>query len=195
MTARAERGPQWDVGTQLYAFHVHSLINFRFMYSKRFCRSRFQVDEGSELFYDPTLLLESRKAEKAEEETQQQRQHQHQEFNPHAHGMSPTSSRSISNHPPSPAGGYPYSPHVQRNYPGGPFSSVPPGQYYNGEAGSPMRMGGGHDMMGMGGMGGMGVGGMGVGGMGMGGMGMGGMGMSPVGRRVTRGMVEEFGGM
>ncbi|PIL35592.1 hypothetical protein GSI_02320 [Ganoderma sinense ZZ0214-1] len=33
MTARADRGPQWDVGTQL-----------------------FQVDEGSELYYDPTPL-------------------------------------------------------------------------------------------------------------------------------------------
>lgn len=125
---------------------------------------RFQVDDGSELYYDPTPLIDSQKTEKPEDENQQS------EFN--APGMSPTMSR---NHQPP---GYPYSPHVQRNYPGGPFGSIPPGQFYNGpggDAGSPMRMMN-HDVMGMGGMG----------------MGM---GMSPVGRRVTRGMTEEFGPM
>ncbi|KAK2463395.1 hypothetical protein APHAL10511_004481 [Amanita phalloides] len=59
MTARAERGPQWDVGTQ-----------------------QFLVDEYSDLYYNPAPLLESIKKkvdeEKAEEQAQQAAQQQQQ---------------------------------------------------------------------------------------------------------------------
>ncbi|PFH52971.1 hypothetical protein AMATHDRAFT_1703 [Amanita thiersii Skay4041] len=66
MTARAERGPQWDVGTQ-----------------------QFLVDEHSELYYDPTPLLEAVKKkqneEKAEEQAAQQAHvvHQHHPLSMH----------------------------------------------------------------------------------------------------------------
>ncbi|KAF8910674.1 hypothetical protein CPB84DRAFT_1958505 [Gymnopilus junonius] len=60
MTARAERGPQWDIGTQ-----------------------QFLVDKYSELYYDPTPLLEVvRKETEAETEgeaTQKQQQQQQQQ--------------------------------------------------------------------------------------------------------------------
>ena len=78
--------------------------------------------------------------------------------------------------------------------PGGtPFNAVPPNQFFPNESVSPMRMG---PIGGMGGMGmdhGHGIGHP-IGGMAMGGGGMTGMPMNmgpDMGRRVTRGMVDE----
>lgn len=78
---------------------------------------------------------------------------------------------------------------------GAPFNAIPPNQFYANENPSPIRMA---QIGGMGGMGGMGMEhGHGIGHP-MGGMAMGGgmqgmpMNMTPdMGRRVTRGMVDE----
>ncbi|KAF8808709.1 hypothetical protein BYT27DRAFT_7163954 [Phlegmacium glaucopus] len=189
MTARAERGPQWDIGTQ-----------------------QFLVDKYSELYYDPTPLLEAVKKETEEEqpeEAPQQHQHHQAPFQlQHNISMSPrhhTPMRErdfgMSNiHPHHPhmgvgvgvGGGREQSPHRSMlNYPypsgspagmnmnmsmrgppqgpisypgsssvGPPFNSPVSAQFMGEAANSPIRMGGG-----MGGMGGGMRGGMG-GGMG-----------------------------
>ncbi|GLB40435.1 hypothetical protein LshimejAT787_0803060 [Lyophyllum shimeji] len=77
ITARAERGPQWDVGTQ-----------------------QFLVDKYSDLYYDPTPLLEAVKkqtdAENAEEQQQQQQDQQRQQ--PQQPSQLPHHSHQISRH-------------------------------------------------------------------------------------------------
>jgi len=139
LTARAERGPQWDVGTQ-----------------------QFQVEEGSELYYDPSPLLEYQKEEKQEAP------------NIIAIGGMPSSS---SNPQPSQRGqpyplaghhssnGIAMSPvvttptrHVMPGQMGGPyggphFHAIPPNQFYGEDRGSPMVMRGMGVGMGMDGMG------------------------------------------
>ncbi|KAJ3894695.1 hypothetical protein GG344DRAFT_86408 [Lentinula edodes] len=207
LTARASRGPHWDVGTQ-----------------------QFHVEEYSDLYYDPTILRESAQKQYEEEngpsEEQQERQGQTLNIqrdnsfhlsNPH----NPPPNRHsgpMSGGPPPINYPYPNSPSVMRGP--GPGQGFPPGmpsnQYGRHDA-SPARMqmhmsggmggvvGGGMGMGGMGNMGGMGGGIGSIGGnmdfghqnpaITMGGGGMGGM-PSPgmmAGRRMTRGMTEEYG--
>ncbi|TBU48866.1 hypothetical protein BD309DRAFT_1015280 [Dichomitus squalens] len=187
MTARADRGPQWDVGTQL-----------------------FQVDEYSELYYDPTPLMGYIKEQQASSDESSsanppsQRQQQEAINSPRIHR---TASQGHLNPGLSPAQlyGSPQAMASPRHYPGanqgmpggygGMGGPIPPAQFYgtggDGMPASPMQRG--HSM------------GMGPG-MGMApGMGMSpGMGMMPpdgsmspeVRRRVTRGMsMDEFGNM
>ncbi|KAF9003945.1 hypothetical protein BDQ17DRAFT_466630 [Cyathus striatus] len=192
MTARAERGPQWDIGTQ-----------------------QFLVDKYSDLYYDPTLLLEAVRKVTEEEIGEDQQQHERQQLQAqssrhhtphrerdreremHMAGVHPGMGHEPSpRHNMGPPAGYPYpvSPGgimrsgIPGQYPGGnsggpPFTPRQPGQFYGEPGASPIRMGGmgmgmdptmgGHPMMGMGG-------------------GMAGM-MSPdMRRRMTGGMPEDF---
>ncbi|KII85013.1 hypothetical protein PLICRDRAFT_178778 [Plicaturopsis crispa FD-325 SS-3] len=113
MTARAERGPQWDIGTQ-----------------------QFLVDEGSDLYYDPSPLDQSQKSEEEDREGS-------------ARGASQSSRRADRQLPPqahrSSSTPYGYqSPSMAPRYLGGttaPFNAVPPGQFYGSEAGTPGRGG------------------------------------------------------
>jgi len=57
MTARAERGPQWDIGTQQYVSLY--FIDDRPLHP----RTRFHVETNSDLYYNPTPLLEVVKKE------------------------------------------------------------------------------------------------------------------------------------
>ncbi|KAH9944814.1 hypothetical protein B0H21DRAFT_694446 [Amylocystis lapponica] len=190
MTARAQRGPQWDIGTQ-----------------------QFLVEEDSELYYDPSPLLEYQKDGRTgdgDEPSSSTSAHQRLLDFPHtphtqrtsAHG--PHTPHGPTGHAPPPqyynAPQHSASPrHPYAGTPGMPFNgmnAVSPAQFYGGggASDSPMRMGRSPGM-------GMGVGGP----MGMNmnmamhapdGMGMG-MGSPDVRRRVTRGMSAEdgFGGM
>ncbi|KAI9455998.1 hypothetical protein F5148DRAFT_984587 [Russula earlei] len=140
LTARAERGPQWDVGTQ-----------------------QFQVEEGSSLYYDPSPLLEYQKEEKqalphpaeglpssSSNVHLAQRGHVFPMAGHHsANGvaMSPIVATPTRHIPLGQMGG---------PYPGGPqFNAIPPAQFYGGgERASPMTRG---MVVGMGGMEGMGI--------------------------------------
>ncbi|KAH9960850.1 hypothetical protein BC827DRAFT_1205759 [Russula dissimulans] len=137
LTARAERGPQWDVGTQ-----------------------QFQVEEGSNLYYDPSPLLEYQKEDK-------------QAVPNPAEGLPSSSSNPhpVQRGPPFPMAGHHstngviMSPIVatptrhgipgQMGGPyGGPqFNAIPPVQFYGVDRNSPMTRG---MSMGMG-MEGMGI--------------------------------------
>ncbi|KAJ3988939.1 hypothetical protein F5890DRAFT_1402002 [Lentinula detonsa] len=183
LTARAGRGPQWDVGTQ-----------------------QFHVEEYSDLYYDPTLIREAAQKqfeeengpskEQQERQTMAQRDSSFQLSNPH---IPP-------NRHPVPMGGgppsvnypYPNSPSVMRGP--GPGQSFPPamppnqyGRHDGSPARMPMHMGGGMggNMVNMGGN--MDFGhqnpSMAIGG---GGMGMPSPGVM-AGRRMTRGMTDEYG--
>ncbi|KAG6820958.1 hypothetical protein H0H93_009194 [Arthromyces matolae] len=165
ITARAERGPQWDVGTQQTIDQV---------------ANRFLVDKYSDLYYDPTLLLEAvRKQtdpENAQEQPPQRQQHlpphhsQHQSLSRHHtprsdrefhmasphHSMGPPGHDSPlhhrQHHGPPPNFPYPGTPQnmgmrgasIPRTYPGGhpgggaPFNTS--NQFFGGEGGSPMRV-------------------------------------------------------
>lgn len=68
ITARAERGPQWDMGTQQFVFS----ILFCFCTHPR----RFLVDEYSDLYYDSTPLFEAVKKQAELENAEEQKQHQ-----------------------------------------------------------------------------------------------------------------------
>ncbi|KAI0787701.1 hypothetical protein C8Q74DRAFT_1196016 [Fomes fomentarius] len=187
MTARAERGPQWDVGTQ-----------------------QFQVDEFSDLYYDPTPLREYLK------DSQQNDSDEPSSSSQPLHRQQPdsvNSPRMLRNNSIPPGGMTPSMSQAQlfnanqgmgspRHFPGGnqgmggPYGGIAPispAQFYgtgggDGMPASPMQRG---------------PPGMGMSpGMGMGpGMVMGGLmpdgSMSPeVRRRVTRGMsMDEFGNM
>jgi hypothetical protein len=115
----------------------------------RFTRDRFLVDEGSDLYYDPTILLESAKNQK-ERDTADDRA-----------SMPPQPPDFAAQHTPQPhrvqPNGYPYGGnvtpamnypstrhgnHMGNVYPGGPFNPIPPNQFYGtGDGLSPMRMG------------------------------------------------------
>ncbi|KAF5359091.1 hypothetical protein D9756_003479 [Leucocoprinus leucothites] len=221
MTARAERGPQWDIGTQ-----------------------QFHVDKESDLYYNPTPLLELVKKELEDDSPDAQAQAhapQHGHHLPPGHpgamphpGQQPppgafhpgvrhqTPMRGgdprgeFHNLPPGmhpqmvqggghphgppgaqmnfPPGGFPGTPgmSMRQGFPGAPFNAGPPSQFFNNDPGtSPMRGPPGH----MGGMNvnvGMPGGGMpGIGGMPQRGMPPPGMNMSPEMRRM-RGMPEDF---
>ncbi|KAF7374927.1 hypothetical protein MSAN_00378800 [Mycena sanguinolenta] len=203
ITARAERGPQWDMGTQ-----------------------QFLVDEYSDLYYDSTPLFEAIKKQAELENAEEQKQHQQAQLQheqakqahlerarererEHQLQLQNVQQMAMLDHPPSPQRQYsnpaypPYgaSPGMPPNmgnmrgpYAGGgaPFNpgGPQPGYYNNGPMGGPMpqqspaRMMGGMDSpmrMGMG----MGGGGM----MGMApGPDMSHMGMQP-------GMMNRGGGM
>ncbi|KAI1797135.1 hypothetical protein LXA43DRAFT_982857 [Ganoderma leucocontextum] len=188
MTARADRGPQWDVGTQL-----------------------FQVDEGSELYYDPTPLTGYLKDQQHPDEppaansaSHRQQQLQHDAINsPRIHrtssipqgGMTPALSQAQLYGTPQAMASPRHFPGAPGGFVGGMGGPIPPAQFYgtggDGMPASPMQRAPGMGMspaMGM------------SPGMGMNpGMGM----MAPDGtmspevrRRVTRGMsMDEFGNM
>ena len=103
---------------------------------------RFQVDEGSNLYYDPSPLLEYQKEEKhAVAESLPS-----SSSNPH-HTPRGQSFPMTGHHPPN---GMVMSPIVATptrhgvpgqmgGYHGGPqFNAIPPGQFYGGDRGSPM---------------------------------------------------------
>ncbi|KAJ7593104.1 hypothetical protein C8J56DRAFT_856680 [Mycena floridula] len=150
ITARAERGPQWDIGTQ-----------------------RFHVDKYSDLYYDAASLAEAAKKQLEEDssddqpQSQQQQQppqqqqqqqppqhhqqhpsHMHREssrdfhpmnvhHSPMAHEMSPQHHRGPPMGYSSYSGGSPMRPPMPSSYPsnpggGAPFNPMPPpGQYFN----------------------------------------------------------------
>ncbi|XP_006459504.1 hypothetical protein AGABI2DRAFT_201826 [Agaricus bisporus var. bisporus H97] len=167
MTARAERGPQWDIGTQL-----------------------FHVDKHSDLYYDSTPLTEVIKKE-FEDDIPDVQSHPGQQFLPghpgafqashpgqqlppgaYMHpgmrtpmrggdpraefhnmppGMHPQMVQGVPGHPHGPPasgpqmnfspGGFPSTPgmNMRQGFPGTPFNAVP-GQFYNNDPGaSPMR--------------------------------------------------------
>lgn len=132
IAARAERGPQWDVGTQ-----------------------QFHVDEESDLYYDPTPLYEYLKEER--EESAQSSDPVHHEgptplmahrqlqsnisnqYSMNGMGVSPSIAAS-----PRHLGGPIGTPH------GGSFAAIPPTQFYGTDRGSPMVPRGGMIMDGIG---------------------------------------------
>ncbi|KAL4249793.1 hypothetical protein ABKN59_007610 [Abortiporus biennis] len=185
MTARAERGPQWDIGTQ-----------------------QFLVDERSDLYYDPSPLLEYLKDSQAEENDLNSTRDRPSVPPPDhllSHHSGPNTPQQSRRNPLPPSQQTPLMSFSPRHHPGqfghaqhqqsmplmnlGP---VPAAQFYAGPGGG-----------GMSGMGAMGMDAMSGHGMVHGGMSgvPGGMGMgSPsVGRRMTRGMGmgddPGFGGM
>ncbi|TFK94104.1 hypothetical protein K466DRAFT_593925 [Polyporus arcularius HHB13444] len=191
MTARAERGPQWDVGTQ-----------------------QFFVDEYSDLYYDPTPLRNHLKDQQndSHEPSSSQFSQRHQADAVNTPRMTRTNSIPPGGMTPSMSQaqlyGTPQAMASPRHFPGGnqgmggPYggmSGIPPAQFYGSAGGdgmpiSPMQRG---PPPGMGMNPGMGM---------APGMGMNpamGMGLPPDGsmspeirRRVTRGMsMDEFGGM
>ncbi|EPT05542.1 hypothetical protein FOMPIDRAFT_1138717 [Fomitopsis schrenkii] len=209
LTARAERGPQWDIGTQ-----------------------QFLVEEYSELYYDPSPLLEYQREGKSEDDgaasnsqndrqmnsipgtpkVQPSRAQHNPSITPHHLQQQQQQQQFFANQgtPNMASPRHPFPPGAQGM--GGPgmglgnmggmgMSPVPPGQFYGNNADSPMRMNNPGMAQAMGGMG-MSMSGMGMG-MGIPGgpdMSMG-MGMnSPVQdprRRMTRAMSGEdsFGAM
>ncbi|KAI0635923.1 hypothetical protein C8Q77DRAFT_1100436 [Trametes polyzona] len=200
LTARAARGPQWDVGTQMWL-----------------------VDEYSELYYDPTPLLDYMKDSQQNTSDDQaasssSKQRQQDSVNsprmPRGSippgGMTPSMSHSqLYNTPQQMAS--PRHPYQAANQGmggggGGPYGGIapiPPAQFYGGGGGggdgvppSPIQRGPGPGMgmsPGMGMAQGMG---MNPAAMGMGGMAPDGSLSPEVRRRVTRGMsMDEFGNM
>ncbi|KAI0049814.1 hypothetical protein FA95DRAFT_1604124 [Auriscalpium vulgare] len=123
LTARAERGPAWDVGTQ-----------------------QFHVDEGSELYFDPSPLLDYQKEDKPEPPPHPSSSQQQLPSTPlQAHRSRPP--QSMGNQ--YPMNGMGISPGMQQamrpgmpggGYPGVQFGhgGVPPGQFYGGDRQSPM---------------------------------------------------------
>ncbi|KZP23828.1 hypothetical protein FIBSPDRAFT_857983 [Athelia psychrophila] len=134
MTARAERGPQWDVGTQ-----------------------QFLVDHGSDLYYDATPLLEVQQKLRSDSPSLSRRsaaaKPPHDAFSPmshphHPHQAQSSPHRSHSQGPGPGQGGYYSGSPTSRYPPQGGFGAMAPGQFYNGrDAGSPARMMGQHDTM------------------------------------------------
>jgi hypothetical protein len=135
LTARAERGPQWDIGTQ-----------------------QFQVEEDSNLYYDPSPLLEYQKEDKQAvvnpaESLPSSSSNPHPTHRGQAYPM-------VGHHP----NGMIMSPIVATPtrhgvpiqlgpYHGPQFNAIPPAQFYGGgDRGSPMvtrGMGMGMDGMGI----------------------------------------------
>ncbi|KAI0264413.1 hypothetical protein BC834DRAFT_826589 [Gloeopeniophorella convolvens] len=134
-TARAERGPQWDVGTQ-----------------------QFQVDEGSDLYYDPSPLMDYLKDAKPVNVSDTHSG----AMNPSAHqrgqAIPMAGHHSTNGVGMSPVVGTPTRhgiPGQMGSYPGGPqFHAIPPNQFYGAtDRGSPMVTRGMGIGMGMDGMG------------------------------------------
>ncbi|KAF9052422.1 hypothetical protein BDZ89DRAFT_1125854 [Hymenopellis radicata] len=127
MTARAARGPQWDIGTQ-----------------------QFHVDEHSDLYYDPTVLVQlTRRKTTPPPPTPQTPSHAHHSLPSHpSHHPSPHHHSGSSPHPSSRG----YAPQPQRgppqqvNYPYPGRGGPPPGFPRSGGMGGPMGMPGGGGM-------------------------------------------------
>ncbi|KAH9917816.1 uncharacterized protein B0H18DRAFT_878832 [Fomitopsis serialis] len=202
LTARAERGPQWDIGTQ-----------------------QFLVEEYSELYYDPSPLLEYQKEGKSpadgdggastSQSASNDRQMSDLPGTPKSQPSRTHNSSIAPHHVPqqffanqgTPNMGsprHPFPPSAQGMGPPGMglgnmggmgMGAVPPGQFYGNNADSPMRMNNAGMAQTMGGMN-MNMSGMGMG-MGMHGgpdMGMGmGMNSPDPRRRMTRAMSGEDG--
>ncbi|KAI0078812.1 hypothetical protein K474DRAFT_1770786 [Panus rudis PR-1116 ss-1] len=149
-TARAERGPQWDIGTQ-----------------------QFLVEEHSDLYYDPSPLLGYLKESQSESDDNKGGSRGSSskppvptpDFSATAPGT-PQLRRNPSMPPPPGPHGPPYSPRHSSQF--SPYSNMGPGpvpasQFYGGGGdpgmASPLRMGsiGGLNMDNMGGMGSMGM--------------------------------------
>jgi hypothetical protein len=80
--ARAERGPQWDVGTQLCVNATPAVISFISIETDR----RFHVDKGSHLYFDPTPLYGSngdKDAERQQSSSAHNPERDRQESQPH----------------------------------------------------------------------------------------------------------------
>jgi hypothetical protein len=165
MTARAERGPQWDIGTQQYVVNC----SFGSFFSE--LGFRFLVEEHSELYYDPTPLFEVVKKTKDEEfgvsepaqtahPLQQHPQHSHAgpshhgQFNPmNSSQRHQTPMRDRDFHPQmggqhmDPRHGHGAGPPMQASFPYGPNTPMrgPPGQGggFPGGGGPGMGSGGG----------------------------------------------------
>ncbi|KAH9945458.1 uncharacterized protein BXZ73DRAFT_38327 [Epithele typhae] len=183
ITARAERGPQWDIGTQ-----------------------QFHVDVHSNLYYDPTPLREHMKDEEPPSSSSHPPQRQHPDTVSSSRmlrtgsmqgGMNPQLAQAQMYGGPqgmaSPRHGFPPGGNQVMASPYGGMTGIPPGQFYGGDVPpSPMSRGPGMGMNPA--MAGLGGGMVMNPGMGMGGMPPDGA-MSPeVRRRVTRGMsMDEFG--
>ncbi|KAH7884739.1 hypothetical protein F5I97DRAFT_1938107 [Phlebopus sp. FC_14] len=115
MTARAERGPQWDVGTQ-----------------------QFQVDHGSDLYYDPTPLLEALRQQRPSERESTPVRHMSMQP-PEFRQESPRITRNPSAASQNYAYGSPRHPqHPQHPHQTSPFTAIPPGHFY----GDPRAAGG-----------------------------------------------------
>ncbi|KAF9238485.1 hypothetical protein BU15DRAFT_75181 [Melanogaster broomeanus] len=118
ITARAERGPQWDVGTQ-----------------------QFHVDFGSDLYYNPTVLLDALKQQRPREDD-------HNQTPARPGSMQPPDSRyespRITRNPSGSAAqqNYAYGSPRHQQHQTAQFSAVPPGHFY----GDP-RAGGGMGSM------------------------------------------------
>ncbi|KIJ62807.1 hypothetical protein HYDPIDRAFT_93573 [Hydnomerulius pinastri MD-312] len=119
ITARAERGPQWDVGTQ-----------------------QFQVDFGSELYYDATPLLESLRQQRPQEEDHHTPARPGSMQTPDFRHESPRMTRNLSASAAQQNYGYGSPRHPQHQHQNAPFSAIPPGHFY----GDP-RAGGGMGSM------------------------------------------------
>lgn len=144
LTARAERGPQWDMGTQQYVFTRKRL--YLFITSLDYYH-RFQVEEASKLYYDPSPLLEYQKEDKQDapnvveglpsSSSHHQLSQRGQPYPLAGHhssngvAMSPVVATPTRHGIPVQMGG-PY---------GGPqFHAIPPSQFYGDDRGSPMVM-------------------------------------------------------
>lgn len=167
MTARAERGPQWDIGTQqsvpLLICLPHILTAYRFL-----------VDECSDLYYDPSPLREHEKEAKASGEEGEKLDRPSMPPPEQIATDSPQLRRTHSNVGPMPFSPRHQGPFQPQNMPYSNMARMPTAQFYgNGDHGvpSPIRMGNmGMPMGDMGGMGGMPMGNM---------SGMGPMGVPP----------------
>ncbi|KAI9566781.1 hypothetical protein HD554DRAFT_2112381 [Boletus coccyginus] len=105
-SARAQRGPQWDVGTQ-----------------------QFQVDFGSALYYDPTSLLEVLKQQRPQEEDHIQTPARPGSMQPpDFRHESPRITRNPSASAIQPNYAYGSSRHPQHQPP--TFNAIPPGHFY-----------------------------------------------------------------
>jgi len=105
-SARAQRGPQWDVGTQ-----------------------QFQVDFGSALYYDPTPLLEVLKQQRPQEEDHIQTPARPGSMQPpDFRHESPRIARNPSASAVQPNYAYASPRHPQHQPP--TFNAIPPGHFY-----------------------------------------------------------------
>ncbi|KAH7921035.1 hypothetical protein BV22DRAFT_1020114 [Leucogyrophana mollusca] len=125
-TARAERGPQWDVGTQ-----------------------QFLVDYGSELYYDSSPLFEYRKQQRPDDDNPASHGHsrrsmQPPDYLPGGHDAPRMTRNHSSSSSQFQAYGGPGSPRHPPGYSNVPFNGIPPSHFYGtgaSDTASPARMG------------------------------------------------------
>ena len=145
MTARADRGPQWDIGTQMQVSHRPCCT------SDSRCSNRFMVDKGSDLYYNPMPLTGKEPRPESSDrgehpdrpgqvshtpqkphplDTRLQYPHAYQQQLGPMHGQ--MQSPNMPQHHPGMMGGYP------GGSPYGVQQQVPPDQFYGG--GPPMHL-------------------------------------------------------